>query len=376
MVMVKVLKMLHQSHFQLILSVLLSLSIFIPTNAGGQEAGEATQDVSKKEESRPVREPSSTETVKPQGKTRRSVKKDTEAILVEKGGILIPKGTLVIEPSLNYSHFSRNLIYVKGYSIFQAILIGKFRVEEVKRDILTAALTLRYGITDRLQFDLRIPYVYRRESLVIPASLAGEEEWVREIDDQGLGDIEGTVNIHAFRARGWLPDVTLNVKWKTRTGRDPFGLETERFAGKDVSKELPTGTGFYGLSGGFTLVKASDPVVFFGTLNYYWNIERDVGDDFGEVDPGNSIEYNLGMATALSEKVSFSFSFQNTFTSSTDINGEEICDSELNAATFLIGANYRLSPRTSLFTSLGIGLTEDSSDYQFQINIPISFSLF
>ena len=373
---------MHPSPLLRLLTVLLTSYLFFffaaPAEAGNGAGTEVKIPFGPLAQIQPEAADTPSETDQPEGKTRRDVKKDTEDILVQEGGVLIPKGTLIVEPSFNYIHSSNNQINVQGFSIFQAILIGKFQVEKIKRDILVGGLTLRYGIMNGLQLDLRVPYVYRRERLVIPASLASEEgqQQVTDIDDHGLGDIEGSLSYHAFRARRWLPDITLNLKGKSTTGRDPFGLDTEEVERREIPKELPTGTGFYGLSGGFTLVKVHDPVVFFGSFSYFWNIKRDVGGDFGEIDPGDSYEYSLGMATALSEKVSLSFSFQNTFTDSTKIEGTKLPDSELNSANLLIGINYRLSSRVSLFGSVGIGLTEDSSDYQLQFNVPITFKIF
>lgn len=312
----------------------------------------------------------------PQGGTRRSVKKDTEEILVQEGGVLIPKGTLILEPAINYVHIQNNRLAVKGYSIFNAILFGKFDVEKVRRNILTGTLTARYGITNRLQVDVFVPYVYRTEEMIIPASIVAEEgNQDASVQDQGIGDIGGSINYHAFRSRGGKPDITLNLKFKSRSGKDPFGLETQTVAGREFPKELPTGTGFNGVSGGVTMVKVSDPVVFYGSLAYAWNIERNVSG-VGEIDPGDSIEYNLGMATALSERASLSFSFQNAFTDKTTLAGEEISDSKLISASLSLGVNYRVSPKYSLLGVINVGLTDDTPDFQVQLNIPFNFKLF
>ena len=138
-----------------------------------------------------------------------------------------------------------------------------------------------------------------------------------------------------------------------------------------LNDELPTGTGHYGVSAGFNLVKVSDPAVFFGGANYFWNLERDVTGGFGKIDPGNSIEYFLGMAFALSEKTSLNFSFQNIFTQETKVEDENIPDSELNAATLFAGVSYRISPKVSLLATAGVGLSEDAPDFQMQLNLPI-----
>ena len=312
----------------------------------------------------------------PPGKTRRSVKKDTEEILVQEGGVLVPKGTLVLEPSINYVHIQNNKLAVKGYSIFNAILFGRFDVEKVRRNILTTTLTARYGITNRLQAEFYVPYVYRTEEMIIPTSIVTEEgEQTASVDDHGIGDIGGTLSYHAIRSRGSIPDVTLNFRFKSRSGRDSFDLETETVAGRDFPEELPTGNGFYGLSGGITLVKVSDPVVFYGSLAYAWNLKRDI-DEVGEVKPGNSVEYNVGMATALNEKTSLSFSFQNAFTESTILAGQEVTDSKLISASLSLGVNYRVSETYSLFGVINVGLTDDTPDFQVQLNIPINIKVF
>ncbi len=305
-------------------------------------------------------------------KRKTKVEEATEPVLLEAGGILLPKGVLAIEPSLSYAHFSRNSITISGFTLFDALVIGRIDVEELKRDILTGSLTLRYGLLDRLQLEAKFPYLYRRDRLVRPASTTGTEiEPVRLIQGDDLGDVETALTFHAYRSRSWMPDVLFTARGKFPTGRDPYGLETETVFGATLAKEVPTGTGHYGLSTGVNLVKVFDPVVFFGSANYYWNLERDVGGVYGLIDPGDAFEYVLGMAVALSERTSLNISFQNIFTWPTYQNGDKISETEANTAAFNIGASHRFSKTVSLFGSVGIGLTRDSPDYQFQLTMPI-----
>jgi len=105
-------------------------------------------------------------------------------------------------------------------------------------------------------------------------------------------------------------------------------------------------------------------------------MERDVSQTIGEVDPGDSYEYILGMAVALNEKVSLSLSFQDNLVSSTKQNGVKIPGSNLNAASLFLGASYRFTRNVSVYLNAGVGLTEDSSDYQLQLNVPFTISLF
>lgn len=338
----------------------------------GQASTQEQQAAKESERQRAAQEAEAPE----EGKRKTKVEEATEPVLIEAGGILLPKGTLAIEPSLSYAHFSRNSITISGFTLFNALVIGRIDVEELKRDILTGALTLRYGILDRLQLEAKFPYLYRRDRLVRPASTTGTEiEPVRMIEGDDLGDIETALTFHAYRSKNWMPDVLFTARGKFPTGRDPYGLKTETVFGATLAKEVPTGTGHYGFSSGMNLVKAFDPVVFFGSANYYWNFERNVGGIFGRIDPGDAFEYILGMAVALSERTSLNMSFQNVFTWPTYQNGDKVSETEANTAAFNIGASHRFSKNVSLFGSVGIGLTRDSPDFQFQLTMPIYVDL-
>lgn len=306
---------------------------------------------------------------------KQQVKEGTEAILVTSGGLLIPKGMMVIEPSFNYSHYSRNLISINGFTLFGAIVVGTIQVEDIKRDILSGSVTFRYGLLNNLQVEAKLPYLYRNDRLVTPAGSGTSSNTgsVRETNDDGFGDVELGLSYHAFQSKGWKPDILFNVRAKTKTGRDPYELSTETVDGQKLATELPTGTGHYGLSGGFSLVKSSDPVVFFGGGSYFWNFDRTVGGEFGKVEPGDSIELNLGMALALNEKLSLNLYFQDIFTDETIQNSVEIPNSKLNVANFFAGISYSINKSTSIITNVGFGLTEDSGDFQIQVNVPISF---
>jgi hypothetical protein len=294
--------------------------------------------------------------------------KPAESLLIEKGGVLLPKGALYIEPSLQYSHFSRHRMSISGFTILEAIIIGTLEVEDLKRDILQAALTTRYGITPTLEAEIKVPYIYRHDMGVRGPGTTDMFRWA--VDDYGLGDIEGALYYHLIGARGSIPDIICNIRVKSTTGRDPYGLKTERTHNVDIYKELPTGNGHWGIEGGLTAVKVSDPAVFLASLGYFWNLKRNV-NNYGEVDPGDSIEYSLGIAYALSEKLSLSTSYQQRFTLSTKQDGTKIPGTYINSAVLFLGASYTLSKNAYVNISLGAGLTLDAPDVQLMVAIPI-----
>lgn len=301
--------------------------------------------------------------------------KPLEQLLLERGAILLPRGTLQIEPSFEYSHFSTDRVAIAGFTVFEAIVIGEIRVDDLDRDILTSALTARYGILDRLQFDVRVPYVYRRDDEILGVGTADQRE--RTIENNNIGDVEASVSWQALIGQGAIPDVIVRAQARFPTGEDPFEIDTETFPGGEVRlKEPPTGSGFYGAGPGFTLVWRSDPVVYYVGASYTFNLARDVGGGFGDIDPGDSIEWLAGINVALSEQVALNLTFVNEITGDSEQEGDDVPGSSFNDARLVIGSSIALTPDITLLVSAGAGLTDESPDFTFTIALPIIFKLF
>ncbi len=300
-----------------------------------------------------------------------------ETLLLEKGGVLLPRHTLVVEPGLQYSHTSRTRISISGFTIFQAIVIGNIVSEDVERDILTGFVNLRYGLTNRVQLELKAPYLYREDEEVFAVGPSGEDMVKRDVDENGLGDIEGSILWHAIRENSYTPDIVFYLRGKSRTGKDPYGLRTKEIEGRNRYTELALGSGHWGLSAGANIIKASDPAVLFFNLGYFYNFERNVGRqagvDYGRVKPGDSVEFGLGMAYALNERLSSSLSYQQRFSFEAEQNDDEIIDTDANAASLYFGSSYALSDRTAVSLSVGVGLTDDAPDTTLEIRVPFTF---
>jgi hypothetical protein len=299
-----------------------------------------------------------------------------EQLLLEAGAVLLPRGVLQIEPSLEYSHFSNSAVAISGFTIFDAIVIGTISVDRLDRDIFRNVVTARYGLFDRVQLETRVPLVFQRTDELLQVGTTDEEE--RTVDSHGLGDIEATISWQAMLGRRAVPHLVLNLRARFPTGEDPFGIDTERVGtGAEVRlKEPPTGSGFYSIGPGFSTLWRNDPVVFFFGGNYNFNLERDQGSSFGDIDPGDQVEAFVGMNVALSERVALNFSFVDTQTFDTKQNGRTIEGSSFNDARLLIGASVGLSPHTSLLFTAAAGLTDQSPDFQFTVRVPITFQLF
>jgi hypothetical protein len=301
--------------------------------------------------------------------------KPPEQLLVERGGVLLPPGVLQLEPSIEYDYYSNNNVAINGFTIFDAIIIGNVRVDDIKRNIVTAAATARYGVIDRVQVEARVPYVYRKDSTTFGIGTNTEQEFQSE--GNGIGDVQLTGSYQPIIGDGGLiPDTILRVTSRFPTGKSAFDISTESLGNnRTVLTEPPTGSGFYGVGAGFTLVWRVDPVVFFGGFSYTANLSDDKGSA-GDIDPGDVYEYFGGINVALSELVSMNLSFDDQLTSSTTQNGDKVSNTDLNDARLILGTSVGVAPGTTLTFNASAGLTNESPDFAFTISLPITFSLF
>ncbi|MCI0484727.1 MAG: DUF3187 family protein [candidate division NC10 bacterium] len=359
---------------------LISLAIFFPTGAGAEESDERSfPDVistsgSLLELAQAIEpEPPPPQPPTPLEPERPKSEKPAEALLLEAGAILLPQGILQVEPSIEYSHWSTNDIAISGFTVFEAIVIGTIRVDELNRDIVTGALTLRYGILDRLQADVRVPVLWRQDQEVLGVGTTDETE--RTIDNFNIGDLEASLSYQILNERGWVPAVITRVRARFPTGENPFEIATEDVQGNLRLTKPPTGSGFYGVGPGATLVWTSDPVVFYVGGTYLFNLERNF-TGFGDINPGNSFEWLAGINIALSERVALNVTFIDQINWSTDQNGVEVAGTSFNDGRVVLGASISLSPNTTLLVGAGIGLTDDSPDFTFTVSLPITFKLF
>jgi hypothetical protein len=296
---------------------------------------------------------------------------DSSAI-IEQGGALTPRGHLVVEPSFQYSHSSSNRVALVGYTIIPSITVGLIDIKDVESNTLVGALDLRYGITNRLEGEVKVPYVYRADSTSSESAGSTGTQNVTNVfsaDGDGLGDVEFGLRYQLNRSGG-NAYYLLSVRAKSNTGKSPFDVPIDQATGLET--KLPTGSGFWGIQPGFTVIVPSDPAVFFGSLSYMYNMPHGVAG-IGWVDPGDIIEFNFGMGFALNEKTSFSVGYDHSIVGRVKVEGSYLEGTMVTQlGTLLIGYSYRANDRVSFSVSLGAGLTEAAPDVQLTIKVPYS----
>lgn len=292
-------------------------------------------------------------------------------------GVLTPPRTLIVEPSLQYAHSTNTRVAVIGFSIIPAVVIGLIDVRTVNRSAWVAALTARYGLTDRLEIEMRVPYVYRSDSTVArPFNDPSATDAVFNASGNGVGDLEFATRYQLNDGGADRPYYIAGLRLKTRTGKDPFEVQrVSPFSGADqLESELPTGSGFYTLQPSVTMLFPSDPAVFFGSLLYAHNFARDVGGGFGKINPGDYTQFNFGMGLALNDRASFSIAYDHTILQKPKQNGvTPPLALTTQLGQLLFGYSYKLSQRTTLNVSLAIGVTQDAPDVQMTVRLPIRF---
>jgi hypothetical protein len=287
-------------------------------------------------------------------------------------GVLTPKGTLIVEPYLQYAHLTNNRVTLIGFTIVPALTIGLINIQGVSRDIYTTAFVGRYGLTNRLEVELRVPYIYRQDAITQrPLATPSTADTVSTATGHGIGDIETTARYQINKGGPDLPYFVGFTRFKTTTGKGPFQVPQDPITG--LQTELPTGSGFYILQPGVTFLFPSDPVVLFGSISYIWNIPRNEGGQIGRVDPGSGYNANLGLGISLNEKVSLSLGYDHTVferpTSSSNLL-LTTTPSVTQIGVLLIGGAYRLSDRSFVNFVVGVGATREAPDLQVTVRIP------
>ena len=310
------------------------------------------------------------------------------APIFEQPGVLTPQSKFLLEPSLQYAYSSSNRIALVGYTVIPAILVGLIDIREIRRTTLTGALTARYGMSKRFELEAKVPYVYRSDTSIGREFLqgAGTDSTVFDSKGQSLGDVELTGRYQLNAGGADSPYYIGSLRLKSRTGTDPFEVMTSKtvigFRNDGIQKELPTGSGFYGLQPALTVLYPSDPAVFFGTVSYLHTFSRnnvtrstDSGPELlGRVSPGGIFGFNFGMGLGINEKSSFSIGYDHASIGKTRVDGQTTAAAvRLQLGTLLIGYSHRLSDKRSLNLSLGAGLTRDTPDLTLTVRMPTSF---
>ena len=296
------------------------------------------------------------------------------AALPEGQSALLGRGRLVIEPAFEYSRASGNRLVYRGVEIVSGVQIGLLEANNTARDTISASVTGRYALSNRLEIEARVPYVYRSDRVTTVSQNNQQNTQTFELDGSDIGDVEFSARYQLNRPRPNQPIFVAGARIKSDTGKGPFELARDA---QGVSTELATGSGFWGVQGSISMLYPSDPVVLYANASYLWNIERDVNRTVGQVtignvDPGDSIGLGFGFAFSVNPRFSYSLGYSHSYVMETEtqLNNITTRSTELQVGALSIGASFRASEQLTISTGVSVGVTEDAPDVSVSIRTP------
>ncbi|CAG8866333.1 transporter [Pseudomonas fluorescens] len=301
-------------------------------------------------------------------------------------------GKFSVETGITYSRYDTRQLVLNGFLALDSIFLGAINLDRIKADTWTLDLTGRYNFNNRWQFDLNVPVVYRESTYQSGGGNSGTanvttEETVKE--DPTIGDVNFGIAYKFLDESANTPDAVVTLRVKAPTGKDPFGIKLVRVADNSnlaVPESLPTGNGVWSITPGISLVKTFDPAVLFGSLSYTHNLEESFDDISsnpavktpGKVRIGDSFQIGAGIAFALNEKMSMSFSVSDLVQRKSKLkedggDWQSVVSSDANAGYFNIGMTIAATDNLTIVPNLSIGMTDDAPDFQFSLKLPYYF---
>ena len=291
------------------------------------------------------------------------------------GGVLTKKGNIVIEPSLSYAFTDNNRVFLDAFTFLPAIAIGLIDLRQVKRHSFIASLGARYGVTERLELEARVPYVYRfdiQRSRAVSIGAGVDETF--NADGNNIGDIELAARYQLTNGSGGWPILVGNIIATIPTGKSPFDIDfvqAQGVPGAVFPTESPTGSGFFSLQPSITALYPTDPAVFFGNINYTYNVATN--ENVGKVDPGDGLGMTFGMGFGVNARSSFNLGYSHRHFFNTKVDGKNISGTSLDIGEFLLGFSFKYSPKTTINLSLGVGTTDNAQDMRLNLRLPTTF---
>lgn len=293
-------------------------------------------------------------------------------------GVLTPAGKTTVQASLTYIRSANNRLVFAGIELVPGLQIGSIQASTADRNTTVDALTIWHGFTSRLEGELMIPAMIRTDSIHLAQVRDGTVTEGYDLHQSAIGDIEGALR--------WQINAPLNpeapifiagVRVKSDTGISPFSIAYDEFG---IAHGLATGSGFWGVQPGVTMLLPTDPAVIYGGVSYLYQFARDInrnvaGTLIGHVRPGGAISANIGFGFAINPRFSFSLGYSHTYIlpTRTELSGSFQDSSTLQVGTLDLGMSYRVNQRQSVTLAFQFGVTQDAPGVSMTLRLPFTF---
>lgn len=210
--------------------------------------------------------------------------------------------------------------------------------EDPNLDVMTTALEVEYGISERLTIGFELPYHRFKET-----------EDHEEHTIKGLGDIEAEVAFNIIEERDDLPAVSVSAGMSLSTGADDITIGTQEWEfGLMLSKQLQKG--------------------FFGHAFVSHEFANGIEEDDDEVDE-QEFSYGLGFNKEIIDSTWFVFELFGAN------EKEESQDEEETSQQFYVapGVLYENDSGLVIGFAIAIGLTDESYSSGGRIKLSYEF---
>lgn len=324
-------------------------------------------------------------------KAAQPVRTEAENAVVQREHAPLFDRKLTLDWGISDTYYDRRQLQLSGFLALDAIFLGNINLGETKSHQVMADLDARYGLTDRISFDVDVPYVYRHSDFIVGGA-GGAASALSDAsgNSSAIGDVNFGLYYQFLKESGSWPDVVGSLRVKAPTGTSPFGIKLVQVDPNNTSlvapTKLPTGTGFWNITAGVSVLKTYDPVVLFGSASYTYNVARsfsDISSVQGQTQPakvklGDVFQWGAGVALAFSEKDSASVSYTMAIEpqSETQAPGQgwqKVPGSETVAAAVNFGLNHVVNKHLTINGSVSIGLTPDAPNFVVGVRFPYTF---
>ena len=324
-------------------------------------------------------------------KAAEPVRTQAEEAVVQREHAPLFDHKLTLDWGISDTYYDRRQLQLSGFLALDAIFLGNINLGQTKSHQIMADLDTRYGLTDRVSVDVDVPYVYRHSQFIVGgAGGAANTLSDASVNSSAIGDVNFGLYYQILKETNNIPDVVGSLRVKAPTGTSPFGLKVVQLEPDNTNlvapSRLPTGTGFWNVTAGLSVLKTYDPVVLFGSMSYTYNIARsfaDISSIAGQTQPatvklGDIFQIGAGVALAFSDKDSASISYTLALqpASKTKAPGGDyvkVPGSETTAAVMNFGLNHVVNKHLTINGSVSIGMTPDAPNYVIGVRFPYTF---
>lgn len=281
----------------------------------------------------------------------------------DKSYTLLKRGKYEVNYDVNYSYYSDDQLLYRSNS--QGTALDLLGVDTDSQHIISNTISGEYGLRDNVTLGVSVPMVTKIDA----QGTEGRKTM------NGIGDVSTSMRWQPYGIRAGWPSVTVSGSLRLPTGISPYEIS--------VGKEMSTGSGTFGLTGGVNLSKVIDPVVLFSSANYSYTLPKkglnqlqSNGKQLVKVEPASAIGFALGLGFSMAYEISMNASLSSSFSGQSKFHfsdGSVGKSSPSTSASLNFGIGWRISNKFSLNISNSFGLTRGSPDFSLGVSMPVNF---